>query len=167
VVVATQVNADEHREILGIDLITTEDGAGWTAFLWGLVARGLSGPSACIRSASRSFRTIWSGVCLRLFMVLILLLPTMVDKRNHSEGGSVSGGQVTVGGSSTSGDVRVLPFSTGVYTLVKDDPKRQRVMLRTLGRRGGIHAAEGQDDHVGPGTEVHRCRVLDLSPVDC
>ena len=43
VVVATGVNADGHREILGVDLITTEDGAGWTAFLRGLVARGLSG----------------------------------------------------------------------------------------------------------------------------
>ena len=32
VVVATGVNADGHREILGLDLITTEDGAGWTAF---------------------------------------------------------------------------------------------------------------------------------------
>jgi putative transposase len=42
-VVATAVNADGHREILGLDLVTTEDGAGWTAFLRGLVARGLSG----------------------------------------------------------------------------------------------------------------------------
>ena len=42
VVIATGVNADGHREILGLDLITTEDGAGWTAFLRGLVARGLS-----------------------------------------------------------------------------------------------------------------------------
>ena len=42
VVVATGVNADGHREILGLDLVTTEDGAGWTAFLRGLVARGLS-----------------------------------------------------------------------------------------------------------------------------
>ncbi|HZM57230.1 MAG TPA: transposase, partial [Acidimicrobiales bacterium] len=31
VVVATGVNGDGHREILGVDLITTEDGAGWTA----------------------------------------------------------------------------------------------------------------------------------------
>ena len=32
VVIATGVNAEGHREILGLDLITTEDGAGWTAF---------------------------------------------------------------------------------------------------------------------------------------
>ena len=40
---AVGVNADGRRESLGLDLITTEDGAGWTAFLRGLVARGLSG----------------------------------------------------------------------------------------------------------------------------
>jgi transposase-like protein len=42
-VIATAVNADGHREILGLDLFTSEDGAGWTAFLRDLVARGLSG----------------------------------------------------------------------------------------------------------------------------
>ncbi len=51
VVVATGVNADGHREILGLDLITTEDGAGWTAFLRGLVARGLSGVALVISDA--------------------------------------------------------------------------------------------------------------------
>ena len=40
---AVGVNADGVRESLGLDLITSEDGAGWTAFLRGLVARGLSG----------------------------------------------------------------------------------------------------------------------------
>src|ERR1700759_5417829 len=34
-VVATAVNADGHREVLGIDVFTTEDGAGWLAFLRG------------------------------------------------------------------------------------------------------------------------------------
>ncbi|MGH9194144.1 MAG: IS256 family transposase [Acidimicrobiia bacterium] len=43
VVIATGVNADGHREVLGIDVITQEDGAGWTQFLRGMVARGLSG----------------------------------------------------------------------------------------------------------------------------
>ena len=43
VVIATGVNADGHREVLGVDVITTEDGAGWLAFLRSLVARGLSG----------------------------------------------------------------------------------------------------------------------------
>jgi putative transposase len=42
-VVATAVNADGHREILGLDVFTSEDGAAWTNFLRGLVARGLGG----------------------------------------------------------------------------------------------------------------------------
>jgi len=42
-VVATSVNADGYREILGLDVLTSEDGAGWTAFLRDLVARGLTG----------------------------------------------------------------------------------------------------------------------------
>ena len=42
-VVATAVNSDGHREILGLDVLTSEDGAGWTAFLRNLVARGLQG----------------------------------------------------------------------------------------------------------------------------
>ena len=33
VVCATGVNATGHREVLGVDVITVEDGAGWTAFL--------------------------------------------------------------------------------------------------------------------------------------
>lgn len=45
VVIAVGVNRDGHREILGLDVITTEDGAGWLAFLRGLVARGLAGTS--------------------------------------------------------------------------------------------------------------------------
>ena len=57
VVVATGVNADGHREILGVDLITTEDGAGWTAFLRGLVARGLSGVALVVSDAHRAWST--------------------------------------------------------------------------------------------------------------
>ena len=40
---AVGVNGEGHREILGIDVATTEDGAGWLAFFRSLVARGLSG----------------------------------------------------------------------------------------------------------------------------
>jgi transposase-like protein len=39
---AVGVNAEGRREILGIDVATSEDGAGWLAFLRSLVARGLS-----------------------------------------------------------------------------------------------------------------------------
>jgi len=41
--IATGVNADGHREILGVEVTSSEDGAGWLAFLRSLVARGLSG----------------------------------------------------------------------------------------------------------------------------
>ncbi len=40
---ATGVNADGHREILGVDVTSGEDGAGWLSFFRGLTARGLSG----------------------------------------------------------------------------------------------------------------------------
>lgn len=44
VMVATGVNADGYREVLGIQCATTESGAGWLAFFRDhLVARGLSG----------------------------------------------------------------------------------------------------------------------------
>jgi putative transposase len=49
--VATGVNADGHREILGLDVASAEDGAGWLAFLRGLVARGLSGVQLVISDA--------------------------------------------------------------------------------------------------------------------
>jgi len=42
-VIASGVNRDGHREILGLDVFTREDEAGWTTFLRSLVARGLRG----------------------------------------------------------------------------------------------------------------------------
>lgn len=42
-VVATAVNVDGHREVLGVDIVTDEDGAGWETFLGQLVERGLHG----------------------------------------------------------------------------------------------------------------------------
>jgi transposase-like protein len=50
-VIAIAVNADGHREILGIDVVTTEDGAGWLAFLRSLVSRGLSGVQFVVSDA--------------------------------------------------------------------------------------------------------------------
>jgi putative transposase len=41
--IATGVNAEGYREILGIDVSTAEDGAGWLAFWRSLTTRGLSG----------------------------------------------------------------------------------------------------------------------------
>jgi putative transposase len=41
--IATGVNVDGYREILGLQVSSTEDGAGWLAFVRDLAARGLSG----------------------------------------------------------------------------------------------------------------------------
>lgn len=43
VMVATGVNADGHREVLGAQVATAETGAAWNAFFADLVARGLAG----------------------------------------------------------------------------------------------------------------------------
>jgi transposase-like protein len=43
VMVATGVNAEGYREILGVATSTAESGAGWNSFFKDLVARGLSG----------------------------------------------------------------------------------------------------------------------------
>jgi putative transposase len=62
VVHAVGVNADGHRETLGIDVITTEDGAGWTAFLRSLVARGLSGVQLVISDAHAGLKDAVAAV---------------------------------------------------------------------------------------------------------
>ena len=41
--VATGINADGHREILGLQVTSSEDGPGWLGFFRDLVARGVSG----------------------------------------------------------------------------------------------------------------------------
>jgi putative transposase len=51
VVIAIGVNASGHREVLGMDIVTVEDGAGWTAFLRSLVARGMRGVQLVISDA--------------------------------------------------------------------------------------------------------------------
>ncbi|MET3768839.1 transposase-like protein [Marisediminicola sp. UYEF4] len=43
VLLATGVNAEGYREILGLQVTSTEDGVGWLAFFRDLVARGLTG----------------------------------------------------------------------------------------------------------------------------
>ena len=50
-VIATAVNAEGHRVIVGFDIVTTEDTAAWTAFLRSLVARGLNGVELVISDA--------------------------------------------------------------------------------------------------------------------
>jgi transposase-like protein len=51
--VAVGVNADGQREVLGLDVASDEDGAGWLAFLRSLTARGLSGVRLVVSDAHR------------------------------------------------------------------------------------------------------------------
>jgi putative transposase len=50
---ATGVNADGHREILGLQVTSAEDGAGWLAFFRDLTARGLAGVALVTSDAHR------------------------------------------------------------------------------------------------------------------
>jgi putative transposase len=51
--VATGVNGDGHREILGLQVTSAEDGAGWLAFFRDLTARGLAGVQLMTSDAHR------------------------------------------------------------------------------------------------------------------
>jgi transposase-like protein len=51
--VATGVNGDGHREILGLQVTSAEDGAGWLGFLRDLTARGLTGVRLVTSDAHR------------------------------------------------------------------------------------------------------------------
>ncbi len=51
--IAVGVNNDGHREILGLDVTSAEDGAGWLGFLRGLTARGLTGVQLVTSDAHR------------------------------------------------------------------------------------------------------------------
>ena len=59
--VATGVNADGHREILGVQVTTSEDGAGWLAFFRDLTARGLSGVKLVTSDAHAGLTTAISA----------------------------------------------------------------------------------------------------------
>src|SRR5512133_1238591 len=50
---ATGVNADGYREILGLHVTSAEDGAGWLGFFRDLTARGLSGVALVTSDAHR------------------------------------------------------------------------------------------------------------------
>jgi putative transposase len=61
-VIATAVNGEGRREIIGFDIVTTEDTAGWTAFLRSLVARGLSGVELVISDAHGGIKAAIAAV---------------------------------------------------------------------------------------------------------
>ena len=80
VVVATAVNAEGRREVLGMDVGTSEDGAFWLAFLRSLVARGLSGVQLVTSDAHKGLKdaiaVVFSGAtwqrCRTHFMTNLL-----------------------------------------------------------------------------------------------
>ena len=62
VVVATGVNAEGQREILGMDVGASEDGAFWLAFLRSLTARGLSGVELVTSDAHQGLKNAIAAV---------------------------------------------------------------------------------------------------------
>jgi putative transposase len=60
--VAVGVNADGRREVLGLEVVTAEDGAGWLAFLRSLRARGLKGVELVISDAHPGLRDAIASV---------------------------------------------------------------------------------------------------------
>ena len=56
VVIAIGVSAAGQREVLGLDVGPSEDGAFWLQFLRGLIARGLAGPKLVISDAHQGLK---------------------------------------------------------------------------------------------------------------
>ena len=88
VVVATGVDAQGQREILGMDVGASEDGAFWLSFLRSLNARGLSGVELVISDAHQGLKnaiaTVFAGAgwqrCRTHFMANLL---SRVPKRSQ------------------------------------------------------------------------------------
>ncbi len=88
VVVATGVNAQGQREVLGMDVGASENGAFWLAFLRSLNARGLSGVELVISDAHQGLKqaiaTVYAGSgwqrCRTHFMANLL---SRVPKRSQ------------------------------------------------------------------------------------
>ena len=55
-VMAIGVNSDGYREVLGVDVITSENGAGWLAFVRSLVSRGLSDVQLVVSDAHEGLK---------------------------------------------------------------------------------------------------------------
>ena len=89
VVVATGVNSEGRREVLGMDVGTSEDGVFWLSFLRSLVGRGLSGVQLVTSDAHQGLKdaisTVFAGAawqrCRTHFMTNLL---TRVPRRAQS-----------------------------------------------------------------------------------
>lgn len=62
VVVATGVSSEGQREVLGVDVFTSEDGASWLSFLRSLQARGLSGVKLVVSDAHSGLKAAIAAV---------------------------------------------------------------------------------------------------------
>jgi len=62
VVIAIGVNGDGQREVLGLDVGPSEDGAFWLSFLRSLVARGLGGVQLVISDAHQGLKSAVAAV---------------------------------------------------------------------------------------------------------
>ncbi len=75
VVVATAVNAEGKREVLGMDVGTSEDGAFWLSFLRSLAARGLSGVELVTSDAHQGLKdavaTVFSGAAWQRWLTRV------------------------------------------------------------------------------------------------
>ena len=100
VVAATGVNREGKREVLGIDVGTSEDGAFWLAFLRSLMARGLSGVQLVTSDAHQGLKdaiaTVFAGGswerCRTHFMTNLLVeqppgAPQQGDTATHRRRG--------------------------------------------------------------------------------
>lgn len=62
VVIAIGVRSSGEREVLGLDVSASEDGAFWLAFLRSLVARGLGGVQLVVSDAHQGLKSAIAAV---------------------------------------------------------------------------------------------------------
>jgi putative transposase len=170
VVIAVGVNAEGHREVLGFDIFTSEDGAGWLAFLRGLVARGLAGTH--LGDLRRPCRARGRGA-LHAHRHRLATMPHPFHAQPVDPGAEVGPGD---GGHAGAHDLRPARRRVGVGTTRtrrrpahRPVPGRSRAARRGRTRRVGLHqlpqgALEADLVEQPPGTTEqgttppHRCR---------
>ena len=85
VVVATAVNGEGKREIIGMDVGTSEDGAFWLAFLRSLSARGLGGVELVVSDAHQGLRGLLTRVPRRAQPWVATMVRTIYQQPSPDE----------------------------------------------------------------------------------